>query len=52
MGYSPWGRKRVGYDFATKQQTTEMWEHDGTRPRFPVTRSATRRAKVLMRMLP
>ena len=25
MGYSPWGRKRVGHNLATKQQQTLLW---------------------------
>ena len=52
MGYSPWGRKRVGHDLAAKQQQTpETWEHYVCWPGFPVTSSATCRAEVLMRTL-
>ena len=45
IGYSPWGRKRVGHDLATKQQqrtTRAIYVLNTSGRRFPI--SATKRA--------
>ena len=34
VGYSPWGRKRIGQDLATKQQQQQIYHHLSALPSF------------------